>query len=68
MLLIPGVVDFIVMTPLFFKWFGLMEQRTRLADERRLKAAEDGYSYSDDDDDEYEDDEIEEHVAFDTER
>ena len=70
LLLIPGVVDFIVMTPLFFKWFGLMEQRTRLADVHRLKAAEDGYSYSDDydDDDEYEDDEIEEHVAFDTER
>jgi len=71
LLLIPGLVDFVVMTPLFFKWFGLMEKRTRLADEHRLQSAGDGYSYGedyDDDEEEYEDDEIEEHVAFDGDR
>ena len=72
LLLIPGLVDFVVMTPLFFKWFGLMEKRTRLADEHRRRATGDGYSYGEDyygdDDEEYEDDEIEGHVALDSDR
>ena len=40
LLLLPGVVDFIVMTPLFFKWLGYMEQRMRQGDERRQALAE----------------------------
>ena len=72
LLLIPGLVDFVVMTPLFFKWFGMMEKRTRLADEHRQQSVGDGYSYGEDyygdDDEEYEDDEIEEHVALDSDR
>jgi cytochrome c oxidase assembly factor CtaG len=40
LLLLPGVVDFIVMTPLFFKWLGYMEQQMRLSDERRQRLAE----------------------------
>ncbi len=35
LLLLPGVVDFLVMSPLFFKWLEHMERQTRLADERR---------------------------------
>lgn len=36
LLLLPGIVDFIVMSPLFFKWLGHMERQTRAGDERRL--------------------------------
>ncbi|GCF09136.1 cytochrome c oxidase assembly protein [Dictyobacter arantiisoli] len=39
-LLIPGLVDLAVMTPLFISWMGLLEQKTRLADERRARARE----------------------------
>jgi cytochrome c oxidase assembly factor CtaG len=35
LLLIPGVIDLIVMTPLFFRWLGQIEERTRQADLRR---------------------------------
>ena len=35
LLLIPGLVDLVVMSPLFFRWLGQIEQRTRLADEQR---------------------------------
>jgi len=35
LLLIPGLVDLVVMSPLFFRWLGQIEQRTRLADEYR---------------------------------
>ncbi len=35
LLLLPGVVDFIVMSPLFFRWLEHMERQTRLADQRR---------------------------------
>ena len=34
-LLIPGVVDLIVMTPLFFRWLQHMEDRAKLADQQR---------------------------------
>ncbi|QBD82506.1 cytochrome c oxidase assembly protein [Ktedonosporobacter rubrisoli] len=40
LLLAPGLVDFIVMTPLFFRWLGQIEQRTRLDDLRRQEEAE----------------------------
>ncbi len=35
LLMIPGFVDLGVMTPLFFKWLGQIEEKTRLADEKR---------------------------------
>jgi len=35
LLLIPGLVDLVVMSPLFFRWLAQIEQRTRLADEHR---------------------------------
>ncbi|HLG61848.1 MAG TPA: cytochrome c oxidase assembly protein [Ktedonosporobacter sp.] len=35
LLLTPGLVDLVVMSPLFFRWLGQIEQRTRLADEHR---------------------------------
>jgi putative membrane protein len=34
MLLIPGLVDLLVMSPLFFRWLRVMEERARLNDER----------------------------------
>jgi cytochrome c oxidase assembly factor CtaG len=37
MLLFPGVVDLIIMTPLFFKWLNQMEQHSQLEDQRRLE-------------------------------
>jgi cytochrome c oxidase assembly factor CtaG len=40
LLLLPGLVDFVVMSPLFFKWLSHMERQTREADERRQALAE----------------------------
>ncbi len=40
LLLIPGLVDLIVMTPLFFRWLNQIEEQTRLADERRQERVE----------------------------
>ncbi len=34
-LLIPGLVDLVVMSPLFFRWLGQIEDRTRVADQQR---------------------------------
>ncbi len=39
LLLIPGLVDLIVMTPLFFRWLNQIEHDTRLADHRRQETA-----------------------------
>ncbi len=35
LLLIPGLVDLVVMTPLFFRWLGQIEQKTKRDDELR---------------------------------
>ncbi len=40
LLLIPGLVDLVVMTPLFFRWLGQIEKRTHLADQERQRLAE----------------------------
>ena len=37
-LLVPGVVDLIVMTPFFFLWLQQMENKAKLADQRRQQA------------------------------
>ncbi len=34
-LLIPGLVDLVVMTPLFFRWLGQIEQKARIDDQKR---------------------------------
>ena len=39
-LLLPGLVDLLVMTPLFFRWLGQIEQKARLNDERLQELAE----------------------------
>src|SRR5207244_12552878 len=39
-LLIPGLVDLVVMSPLFFRWLGQLEQQARLADQKRQEEAE----------------------------
>src|SRR5437879_8592995 len=39
-LLIPGLVDLVVMSPLFFRWLGQIEQQARLADQKRQEEAE----------------------------
>jgi cytochrome c oxidase assembly factor CtaG len=56
LLLIPGLVDLAVMTPLFFRWLGQIEKRTHLADEERQRLAE--MEEADWEEDEDEDDEI----------
>jgi putative membrane protein len=62
LLLAPGLVDFVVMSPLFIKWLGQIEQKTRQGDLRRQQALEAG-EYDDYDDDEgYEEDEDDEVV------
>lgn len=50
LLLAPGLVDFVVMSPLFIKWLGQIEQKTRQGDIRRQQAlaAEDYDDYDDD--------------------
>lgn len=40
LLLIPGLVDLVVMTPLFFRWLGQIEQKARLADLQRVEEEE----------------------------
>ncbi len=45
LLLVPGLVDLVVMTPLFFRWLGQIEKQTKRADEERL---EEEYEYDGD--------------------
>jgi putative membrane protein len=55
LLLIPGLVDLVVMTPLFFRWQGQIEKRAKQADEERQRLAEMEEEWEDeeeDDDDE----------------
>jgi putative membrane protein len=40
LLLIPGLVDLGVMSPLFMRWLGQLEQRTKLEDQRREQERE----------------------------
>jgi cytochrome c oxidase assembly factor CtaG len=37
LLLIPGLIDLAVMSPLFFRWLGQIEEKTRLDDQKREK-------------------------------
>lgn len=39
-LLIPGLVDLVVMSPLFFRWLGQIEQQSKIADQRRQEEEE----------------------------
>jgi len=39
-LLLPGLVDLVVMTPLFFRWLGQIEQRAQIEDQRRQEEME----------------------------
>jgi flagellar biosynthesis/type III secretory pathway M-ring protein FliF/YscJ len=39
-LLIPGIVDLIVMSPLFFLWLRQIEQKEKLADQQRQEEEE----------------------------
>jgi putative membrane protein len=39
-LMIPGLVDLIVMTPLFFSWLGQMEARAKIADQKMQEELE----------------------------
>ncbi|GCE28020.1 hypothetical protein KDA_35040 [Dictyobacter alpinus] len=50
MLLVPGLVDLAVMSPLFISWMRQMEHKTRVADQRRMEDAEEVY-YDDDEED-----------------
>ncbi len=40
LLLIPGLIDLVVMSPLFFRWLGQIEQQTKLRDQRRQERAD----------------------------
>jgi hypothetical protein len=50
------------MSPLFFRWLGLIESRTRLADERRMRDLEADDDDDDDEEEEYEEEGIERNV------
>jgi len=39
-LLIPGLVDLVVMSPLFFRWLAKIEQQAKIADQRRQEEQE----------------------------
>lgn len=62
LLMIPGLIDLIVMTPLFFRWIAQIDRQALIDDERRANEAaartsEDAeyeYVYEDDEDDEEE--------------
>ncbi len=51
LLLIPGLVDLVVMTPLFFRWLGQIEKRTNQADEERQRLAEMEEEWEDEEED-----------------
>lgn len=53
-LLVPGIVDLGVMTPLFFRWLGQIEDRTRLGDQKRQEELE-AEEWEDEYEDKYED-------------
>ena len=40
LLLLPGLIDLVVMTPLFFLWLAQIEQKTRIADQQRQELAD----------------------------
>ncbi len=40
LLLLPGLVDLVVLSPLFFLWLAQVEQKARIADQRRQEQAE----------------------------
>ncbi|GER83088.1 hypothetical protein KTAU_17250 [Thermogemmatispora aurantia] len=40
MLLVPGLVDLLVMTPLFFRWLALLEEKARVRDQQLQQALE----------------------------
>lgn len=40
LLLIPGLVDLVVMSPLFFRWLGQIEQHAKIEDQQRQEEAE----------------------------
>ena len=40
LLLIPGLVDLVVMTPLFFLWLAQIEQKAKIADQKRQELAD----------------------------
>jgi putative membrane protein len=40
LLLLPGLIDLVVMTPLFFLWLSQIEQKARIADQQRLELAD----------------------------
>lgn len=40
LLLIPGLVDLVVMSPLFFRWLAQIEQKAKVEDERRQELEE----------------------------
>lgn len=67
LLMIPGLIDLIVMTPLFFRWIAQIDKQALIDDERRAneaaaREAEEGpalgYVYVDEDEDESEDAEV----------
>jgi cytochrome c oxidase assembly factor CtaG len=51
-LLVPGLVDFGVMTPLFFRWLWQIESRTRLDDQKRQEELEELEEWEEDEDEE----------------
>jgi cytochrome c oxidase assembly factor CtaG len=53
LLLVPGLVDLLVMTPLFFRWLKQIERRTEAADQERQRLAE----LEEEEEDEWEDEE-----------
>jgi cytochrome c oxidase assembly factor CtaG len=54
LLLIPGLVDLGVMSPLFVRWLGQIEERTKLEDQRRQREREQAEEDEDDEDGERE--------------
>ncbi len=58
LLLIPGLVDLVVMSPLFFRWLGQIEDRTRLADQQRQEEMYEEVEYE-----EYEEEEEKEEAS-----
>jgi cytochrome c oxidase assembly factor CtaG len=50
LLLVPGLIDLAVMSPLFFRWLAQIEAKTRLADQRRQQEIEEEDEYEEEQD------------------
>jgi putative membrane protein len=59
-LLVPGLVDLVVMSPLFFRWLAQVEQQAKVEDQRREEEEAEAARLEEEEEEEEEDEKVEE--------